>query len=192
MLLNETVSWKYDFCISKDQLTNVNSVNSWFQYLFTKIMVWLIFIWLIFTFLHICYTGPSLADAGPGARYGVGPPSARLQWRYGGWGGSIPFVAGRGARCDRTSCTAQRTALLLHTVKLLFEDYWSKFYKKILFQSFYFKLSCLIQSVTWHFFVIIWHLLTISEWKLASKFQIIQIHVCFSLYYPLPFCYVIL
>ncbi len=59
--------------------------------------------------------GPSLADAGPGARYGVGPPSVRLQWRYGGGGGggggSIPFVAGRGARCDRTSCTAQRTAL---------------------------------------------------------------------------------
>ncbi len=68
------------------------------------------------------YTGPSLADAGPGARYGAGPPSVRLQWRYGGGGGgfdsvrhggggSIPFVAGRGARCDRTSCTAQRTAL---------------------------------------------------------------------------------
>ncbi len=33
--------------------------------------------------------GPSLADAGPGARYpgGVGPPSVRLQWRYGGGGG---------------------------------------------------------------------------------------------------------
>ncbi len=30
--------------------------------------------------------GPSLADAGPGARYGVGPPSVRLQWRYGGGG----------------------------------------------------------------------------------------------------------
>ncbi len=42
------------------------------------------------------HPGPSLADAGPGARYGVGPPSVRLQWRYGG-GGSIPFVAGPGA-----------------------------------------------------------------------------------------------
>ncbi len=57
---------------------------------------------------------------GAGARYGVGPPSVRLQWRYrgggggGGGGGSIPFVAGRGARCDRTSCTAQRTALGLY------------------------------------------------------------------------------
>ncbi len=63
--------------------------------------------------IYILGAGPSLADAGPGARYGVGPPSVRLQWRYGGGGGgSIPFVAGRGARCDRTSCTAQRTALI--------------------------------------------------------------------------------
>ncbi len=68
--------------------------------------------WQNFHFYMWPWTGPSLADAGPGARYGVGPPSVRLQWRYGG-GGSIPCVAGRGARCDRTSCTAQRTALTL-------------------------------------------------------------------------------
>ncbi len=55
------------------------------------------------------HPGPSLADAGPGARYGVGPPSVRLQWRYGG--GGFDSVR-RGARCDRTSCTAQRTALI--------------------------------------------------------------------------------
>ncbi len=81
------------------------------------------------TFAHyfVCiYAGPSLADAGPGARYGVGPPSVRLQWRYGGWGGgSIPFVAGRGARCDRTSCTAQRTALYIcvHNVECVHTVY---------------------------------------------------------------------
>ncbi len=36
----------------------------------------------------------------------------------GGGGGSIPFVAGRGARCDRTSCTAQRTALQLTSLSV--------------------------------------------------------------------------
>ncbi len=41
--------------------------------------------------------GPSLADAGPGARYGVGPPSVRLQWRYGGGGGGVDYVR-RGVR----------------------------------------------------------------------------------------------
>ncbi len=38
-----------------------------------------------------------------------GPPRSVCNGVTGG--GSIPFVAGRGARCDRTSCTAQRTAL---------------------------------------------------------------------------------
>ncbi len=42
----------------------------------------------------IAYAGPSLADAGPGARYGVGPPSVRLQWRYGG--GGVRFRSSRG------------------------------------------------------------------------------------------------
>ncbi len=59
---------------------------------------------------YVVGTGPSLADAGPGARYEVGPPSVRLQWRYGVGGGVFDSVR-RGARCDRTSCTAQRTAL---------------------------------------------------------------------------------
>ncbi len=38
--------------------------------------------------------------------------------------------------------------------------FWNMFNNKILFQSF-FKISCLIQCVTWHIFVIV-----ISDWKL--------------------------
>ncbi len=48
--------------------------------------------------------GPSLADAGPGARYGVGPPSVRLQWRYGG--GGVRFRSSRGAGPGATAPVA--------------------------------------------------------------------------------------
>ncbi len=54
----------------------------------------------------ICITalsGPSLADAGPGARYGVGPPSVRLQWRY---GGGVRFRSSRGAGPGATAPVA--------------------------------------------------------------------------------------
>ncbi len=52
--------------------------------------------------------GPSLADAGPGARYGVGPPSVLLRSRYGGGrlGGGGGFRSSRGAGPGATAPVA--------------------------------------------------------------------------------------
>ncbi len=51
------------------------------------------------------------------------------------------------------------------------KDYFSMFYKKILFQAFYLKMSCSIQSVAYNFFVIICKmLLTIYKINLTPFF----------------------
>ncbi len=61
-------------------------------------------------FVMVCETrplpvsGPSLADAGPCARYGVGPPSVRLRSRYGG--GGVGFRSSRGAGPGATAPVA--------------------------------------------------------------------------------------
>ncbi len=59
---------------------------------------------------HACVQGRPWLTRGPVRGMEWGPPRSVCNGVTGG-GGSIPFVAGRGARCDRTSCTAQRTAL---------------------------------------------------------------------------------
>ncbi len=53
----------------------------------------------IYIYIYICmYAGPSLADAGPGARYGVGAPLGPFAMALRGGGGGLfdPFVAGGG------------------------------------------------------------------------------------------------
>ncbi len=63
---------------------------------------------------HYDYQGRPWLTRGPVRGMEWGPPRSVCNGVTGGGGGcSIPFVAGRGARCDRTSCTAQRTALMI-------------------------------------------------------------------------------
>ncbi len=74
-------------------------------------------------------------------------------------------------------------------VKLMFcckwsNDYWNQFYKEIPFQSFYLKMSCLIQCYLPFLCNYLWHLLATSESKLfQSKSYTIFFFICLKCHF---------
>ncbi len=106
----------------------------------------------------------------------LGPFAMALRGGGGGGGCSIPFVAGRGARCDRTSCTAQRTALVTPLVESVFlwcadQDAQRNKALLMLFQTcmrlFFFKRIYL---------TIVWRMLIIKQLTVATDFHSIFFH----------------